>query len=67
MNKKSSTFVDFALVVTVGDAVKHFLRISTVGVEFGAKSDAIRNDSSVFTRDRTSLFSINVDSCWKNK
>ena len=62
MQRNVFTLIDFALVVTVGHAEKHFLRIAAIGIEFGAQSSiSIRNDARVFTGDRTSLFRKDVD------
>lgn len=47
------TFVDFAEIMTVGDAVEHALRIAAIRVEFGAESDGVRNDARVLARNGT--------------
>lgn len=57
------TFIDFCVIVTVGDGVKHSLWIATVGIQFGAETDRVRDDTGVLAGNGAGFLRIYVDPC----
>lgn len=62
IDKCRRTFIDFAEIVAIGDAVKHALRIAAIRIQFGTKSNSVRDHARVFSGNGARLLREHCDS-----
>ncbi len=61
--KTMHTFVDFCVIVTVGNGVEHSLWIATIRIKLGAETDSVRDYTGVLAGNGASFLRIHVDPC----
>lgn len=57
------TFVDFCVIVTVGDGVEHSLWIATIRIKLGAETNSVRDHTGVLAGNGASFLRIYVYPC----